>query len=66
LRSGVACPSDYANVILGERFSRTPWDIEEAPADRVLYYRQLLGVEADVQRETAGLPNDEPLILEGE
>lgn len=51
-------------MLLAERFKVTPWAIEDAPADRVLFYRYLLGIEAEVAAALDGLPRTERLFRE--
>ena len=57
-------PSAWLPIALAERFSTTPWEIEEAPADRFLFYRRLLNIEGEYSQAAAGLPSNEPLILD--
>lgn len=52
-------PVEYAYVLLGERFGRLPWEIEDAPADRVTFYLGLLRAEGEYKDDLAGLePED--------
>ncbi|HET7183003.1 MAG TPA: hypothetical protein VFI15_12295 [Candidatus Limnocylindrales bacterium] len=62
LRRGVGCPPLYANVLIGERFGRFPWEVEDAPLDRYLIYRAVLAAEAEARALLDGLDPDEPLI----
>lgn len=58
----MSCPGEYANVLLGERFGHWPWDIEDAPADRVYFYTRLLGIEGQAARHLERLPRGERSI----
>lgn len=61
-RQGKGCPALYANVLIGERFGRFPWEVEDAPLDRYLVYRNVLGIEAEIKGLLEGLEPDEPLV----
>lgn len=62
----VPCPAIYANVVVAERFGHFPWELEDAPLDRLLLYFNVLGVEAETMAALDGLSREEPLIFEGE
>jgi hypothetical protein len=63
-RKGVRCPRDYAFVLMAERFGKWPWEIEEAPIDRVLYYLGILGVEGEVGQSLSKLKPGAQVIWE--
>lgn len=42
-----------------ERFGIPPWELEDAPADRVAYWFGVLGAEGAVLRELEGVGPDE-------
>jgi hypothetical protein len=48
-----------AFVLLAERFGGWPWDIENAPADRVEYYLAVIGAEGEAHADHAGLSDGE-------
>lgn len=41
-----------------------PWDVEDAPADRVLFWMQVMGVEGEVAQAREGMKPDEELVWE--
>jgi len=49
-------------VLIGERFGIPPWEIEQAPADRVTFYLNVMSAEATTHELVDDLPNDETLI----
>jgi hypothetical protein len=53
-----------ALVYMGERFGVPPWDIEQAPADRVEYYLSIMGVEGEMQALLDGLGPEDELIMD--
>jgi hypothetical protein len=57
-------PLEYAYVHVAERFGGWPWDIEEAPADSVQKYLNLLGAEGEYKGDLAGLEPDEAMFWE--
>ena len=61
-RDGVGCPLPLAMVLIGERFGIPPWEIEQAPADRVTFYLNVMSAEATTHELVDDLPNDETLI----
>ena len=63
---GKPLPMPYAYVLIGERFGLAPWDIEDAPADRVQFYLNLLGAEGEFKGDLAGLEPHEPMYWEDE
>jgi hypothetical protein len=52
----------YADIIIAERFGALPWEIEEAPADRVAYYLGILGIEGEYKGLMDGLEPNEAFI----
>jgi hypothetical protein len=46
-------------VLLAERFGGWPWDIEDAPADRVTHYLAVIGAEGEAHADHAGLSDGE-------
>lgn len=50
--------------MLAERFHKTPWEIEEAPADRVFFWVQVLSVEAEVSNAREDMKADEEMFWE--
>lgn len=50
---------------LGERFGRWPWELDDAPIDRVLWYARIMGIEAEAREALSGLEPDEPFYREG-
>lgn len=63
VRRDLGCPLPLANVYLGERFGRYPWEIDEQPADKVAYYLRVLEMEAEGYRLVEGTDPDEPVDL---
>lgn len=63
-RSGVGCPWPLAAVILGERFGKWPWELDDEPADKVRYYAAIMGIQAEARSALAGLDPDEPFFRE--
>ena len=59
-------PLEYAYVVIGERFGLAPWDIEEAPADRVGFYLHLLGAEGEIRGDLAGFDPEDTIFWEDE
>jgi len=57
-------PMEYAYIVVAERFGGWPWDIEDAPADRVARVFNLLGAEGEYKQALAGLEPDEPMFWE--
>lgn len=53
-------------MLIAERFGGWPWEIEDAPADRVQYYLNLLGAEGEYKEALHGLGPDEPMHWEDE
>ena len=49
-------------MLIAERFGQLPWTIEDAPADRALYYLDVLRAEAEAKRELEGVPVGESVI----
>ena len=49
---------------MAERFGKWPWEIEEAPIDRVLYYLGILGVEGEVRQSLSRLRPGAQVIWE--
>lgn len=62
----MGCPWPWALVLLADRFKCLPWELEDEPADRVLYYTGLLALEAEYHADTAGMEAAEPFYDEGE
>lgn len=62
-QKGVGCPLEYVHVLLGARFGHWPWEIEQEPADRVLFYRRLLSVEAEVHSHLAGVSTSDRAVF---
>lgn len=54
----------YALVLIGERFGVPPWELEQAPSDRVRYYMTLLGIEGEARGAMEGLSPDEEFYRE--
>lgn len=54
----------FALVLVGERFGVPPWELEQAPSDRVRYYMNLLGIEGDARGAMDGLSPDEEFYRE--
>jgi hypothetical protein len=42
-----------------------PWELETAPADRLLYYTRIMGIEAEAKQAMDGLGPEEEFFLEG-
>ena len=61
-RKGVAMPLEYACILICERFpgAGAPWDLEEDErGDRIRYYMNLMGIEAEIKDALADLgPED--------
>lgn len=62
LRKGVPCPPEARTLHLAERFHCPPWDIEQAPADRVMFWLQVMSVEAEVSNAREDMKSDEELV----
>jgi hypothetical protein len=60
-RQHTPCPLPLAHVLIAERFGGWPWDLEQAPADRVAYYFAIMAAEAEAHHDHEGL-GDEELI----
>lgn len=58
------CPFPLLFIQLAERFGGWPWDVEREPADRVLYYLKVMGVQGEARAALAGLEPDEPFEYE--
>jgi hypothetical protein len=56
------CPLPLAFVLLGERFGGWPWELEQAPLDRVNYYLAVMAAEAEAHQDHDGLSGDETVI----
>lgn len=53
-------------VDLAQRFpGHWPWELEDAPADRLMAYLDVLGVEAYVRAERQGLGPDDAVTCYG-
>lgn len=65
-RRGLLCPLPLAYMYTGERYGLAPWVIEDAPADRVAYYLNLMGIEGQAKADMDGLKPDEPMFWEDE
>lgn len=63
LRERVGCPIDLALVLIAERFGGYPWEIEDAPADRVEWYMSVMGAESEGHRMFDDIPPDEAFVL---
>lgn len=64
-RRDVGCPLPLAFVLLGERFGGWPWEIENAPADRLAYYLAVIGAEGEAHGDHAGMePGEEVYRME--
>jgi hypothetical protein len=57
-------PAEARTLALAERFSKTPMEIEDAPAERWLRWLRVMGVEAEVRADAHGLGPDDPLTYE--
>lgn len=44
---------------MGERFGAPPWEIEDAPLDRKLFYLRVMAAEADGLERIEGLSDDQ-------
>jgi hypothetical protein len=62
MRKGVGCPTPLAFVRIGERFGKAPWEIEQGPMDRVMYYLNVMAIEGEVMGLLDGMGDDERLI----
>ena len=60
----MGCPWPLAVVQYAERFGRWPWELEEAPTDRVLYYAAIMGIQGEAKAAMDGLSPDEPFYRE--
>jgi hypothetical protein len=49
-------------VLIGERFGVPPWEVEEAPSDRLEYFLGILGIEGEYKGLMAGLDPGEAFI----
>lgn len=57
-------PPEARTLVLAERFSRTPMEIEDGEGVRWLRWLRVMGVEAEVRADAYGLGPDEPLTYE--
>ena len=62
LRQHTPCPLPLAFVLIAERFGGWPWELEQAPADRVTYYLAIMAAEAEAHQDHEGLDGDETII----
>jgi hypothetical protein len=53
-----------AAIHLGERFGKWPWELDDQPTDRVLWYTRIMGIEAEARGAMEGLEPDEPFYRE--
>lgn len=60
----VPCPLPLTLVQLGERFGKLPWELEDAPSDRLLFYLRIIGVEGEAKAAMMGLEPDEAFEYE--
>ena len=55
-----------AFVLLGERFGALPWELEDAPLDRLEFYLGVMGVEGRTHELVDDLPDDETLVRDAD
>lgn len=60
-RRGVSCPMPLAIDILAQRWGVPPWDIEQAPTDRLLWYMGIVGVYNEAVADMEGLGERESM-----
>jgi hypothetical protein len=60
----VNCPPEARTLMLAERFHVPPWEVENAPADRVLFWIQVMGIEGQVSADREGMAPDEILEMD--
>jgi hypothetical protein len=48
--------------ILAQRWHIPPWELEEAPADKVFWYMQVVGIANEAEADMDGLKGDEPMV----
>lgn len=46
---------------LAQRWGTTPWDLEDAPADRLQFYMNVVGAYNEAQADMAGLNERQPM-----
>lgn len=63
-RSNAGTPWPQAAIHLAERFGKWPWELEDQPTDRVLYYTRIMGIESEAREAMDGLKPDEPFYRE--
>jgi len=49
---------------IAQRYSKTPWEIEEAPADKVQWYMTVVGIYNEAQADMEGLDPNEAMYWE--
>jgi hypothetical protein len=54
-------PPEARTLALAERFHVLPWRLAEEPADEVLHWMAVMGVEGEVSAAREGMPSDELL-----
>ncbi len=59
-------PPEARTLALAERFHVLPWNLAEEPADEVLHWMAVMGVEGEVSAAREGMSPDETLYWEGE
>ena len=50
--------------IMAQRWGIPPWELEQAPADRVLWYMAVVGIYNEAQADLEGLPADQEMYWE--
>lgn len=58
----MACPQPAIWLTLADRFHKWPWQLEDEPADRVLFWLNVMSVEAEARNDREGLAPDEPSV----
>jgi hypothetical protein len=51
-----------ANIYVGERFGKWPWEANCEPADEVAYYQKVMEMEAEESALIEGLPPGDDVI----
>lgn len=63
-RTDVPCPLEWSYIQLAERFGKWPWECEDQPTDKLLFYGALMSKAAEYQGWLAGVEPDEQFLIE--
>jgi hypothetical protein len=63
-RRDAGCPFPLALDFLAQRWGVPPWQLEEAPADKVLWYMAVVGIYNEAQADMEGMSEHEAMFWE--